>query len=146
MKSECSAIWSSVMPISSNSSNRPFCDGSFMSKGRSAFAGNALGICTAGGATGIEGAGAAGGVGLGVGLRCNKLPKIDLPGPFPLATGAGPCPRVEAKGVLVVSLLACFSRSCIFLMKVFASFSSAKDRPAGQSSSSNVWKKVRSWL
>lgn len=46
----------------------------------------------------------------------------------------------------MVSLLACFSRSCIFLIKVLASFSSAKDRPAGHSSSSKVWKKVRSWL
>lgn len=118
-----------------------------MSKGRSVLGDGALGGCAGGcaggSATGIEGAGAAAGAALGGGLRCNKLPKMDRPGPFPLATGAGPCPRVEAKGVLVVSLLACFSRSCIFLIKVFASFSSAKDSPAGQSSSSKV-KKVRS--
>jgi hypothetical protein len=63
-----------------------------------------------------------------------------------LAIGAGPCPRVDANGVLSVSLLACFSRSCTFLIKVLASFSSTKDNPAAQSSSSNVWKNVRSWL
>lgn len=116
-----------------------------MSKGRSALAGGALGGCAGGGATGNEGAGAGGGVALGAGFeRCNKLPKMDRLGPLPFAIGAGPCPRAEANGVFVVSLLACFSRSDIFLMNVLASFSSAKDNAAGQSSSSNVWKKVRS--
>lgn len=121
-----------------------------MSNGKSAWGGAALKGCV-GGRTGNDGAGAGAGAGGGVALeagveRCNKLPKIDRLGALPLATGAGPCPRLDAKGVLVVSLLACFSRSCIFFMNVLASFSSAKDNAAGQSSSSKVWKKVRSWL
>lgn len=110
-----------------------------MSNGKSGLAGGALGDSVGGGgATCIEGAGAVGGGALGAGLeRCNKLPNKDRP-TFPLVTGAGPWPRADAKGVLLVSLLACFSRSCTFLMKVLASFSSTKDRPAGQASSSNV--------
>lgn len=106
-----------------------------------------------GGATWIEGAVAPpAGAGAGGALgpeddRPSKLPKMERPTPgLPFITGAGPCPRVEAKGVCLVSLLAFFSRSWNFLMKVLASFSSAKDRPAGQSSSSKVWKNVRSWL
>ena len=118
-----------------------------MSNGRSPLAGSALGAKVGGGPTGIEGAGAGAGVALGAWLeRCNRLPKRDLPGPLPLVICAGPWPREEANGVLLVSLLACFSRSCTFLINVLASFSSANDRPAGQSSSSKVWKKVRSWL
>lgn len=53
---------------------------------------------------------------------------------------------MDEKGVCLVSLLAFFSRSCSFLMNVLASFSSAKEKPAVQSSSSKLWKKVRSWL
>lgn len=118
-----------------------------MSNGRSPLAGGALGAKVGGGPTGIDGAGAGCGVTLGAALeRCNRLPNRDRPGPLPLVTGAGPWPREDAKGVLLVSLLACFSRSCTFLMNVLASFSSAKDKPAGQSSSSKVWKNVRSWL
>lgn len=52
MKSEFSAIWSSVMPIWSNSSSRPFHDGSLVSKGNDLRAGLAGG----GGATGRAGA------------------------------------------------------------------------------------------
>src|SRR6478752_3099609 len=110
-----------------------------MSKGRSAVAGGPLGAKVGGGPTGIDGAGAGGAVAWLE--RCSRLPNRDRPGPLPLVTGAGPWPREDAKGVLLVSLLACFSRSCTFLMNVLASFSSAKDRPAGQSSSSKVWKK-----
>lgn len=53
-------------------------------------------------------------------------------------------PMVIAKGLFRVFLCAFFSRSSIFFLKVFASFSSLKDRPAMHSSSSKVWKKVRS--
>ncbi len=49
-------------------------------------------------------------------------------------------------GVVRVALLAFFSRSSIFFLNCLASFSSAKHRPARQSSSSNVWKNIRSWL
>lgn len=150
MKSELSAIWSSVIPICNSSSSRPFMDGSLVSKGIDLRGGLLLG---GGGATWIEGAG-----GSSAGVICgaldavlerwpNRLPNSERPTPdFPFTTGAGPWPRADAKGVFKVSLLALFSRSCTFLMKVLASFSSAKDKPAGQSSSSNVWKKVRSWL
>ena len=143
MNSELSAIWSSVIPICSNSSRRPFWVGSLISNGKFPLADGALGVSTGGGPTGIDGAGAgtrAGeGTALGAGLeRCNRLPKIDRPIPLPFVTGAGPCPREDAKGVLLVSLLACFSRSMTFLMNVFASFSSANERPAKQSSSSKV--------
>jgi hypothetical protein len=138
MKSEFSAIWSSVIPIPLSSSSSPFQEGSLVSNGKSGLAGGALGASVGGGgATCMEGAGAGGGA-LGAGVeRCNKLPNKDRP-TFPLETGAGPWPRLDAKGVLDVSLLACFSRSCTFLINVLASFSSTKDRPAGQASSSNV--------
>lgn len=48
--------------------------------------------------------------------------------------------------VSLVARLAFFSRSSIFFLNCFASFSSTKLRPARQSSSSKVWKKTRSWL
>lgn len=38
------------------------------------------------------------------------------------------------------------SRASTFLWKPAASFSSANEKPAMQSSSSKVWKKVLSWL
>lgn len=107
-----------------------------------------------GGATCIDGAAGSSGVAEGGGVPWpeadrwpRRLPKIERPTPcFPLATGAGPCPRVDANGVCLVSLLAFFSRSCSFLMNVLASFSSTNEKAAGQSSSSKLWKKVRSWL
>jgi hypothetical protein len=89
-----------------------------------------------GGATWIDGAGGnsagiIGGACEAEDDRCpSRLPNNDRPD-FPLATGVGPCPRVEAKGVWRVSLLPFFSLSIIFLMNVFASFSSAKERAAG---------------
>ena len=49
-------------------------------------------------------------------------------------------------GLFFVFLCAFFSRSSIFFLNCLASFSSENDRPARQSSSSKVWKKVRSWL
>jgi hypothetical protein len=54
--------------------------------------------------------------------------------------------ELPPKGVDLVALLAFFSRSSIFFLNCLASFSSTKLRPARQSSSSKVWKKVRSWL
>lgn len=57
------------------------------------------------------------------------------------APGAAP-----PNGVALVALLAFFSRSSIFFLNCLASFSSTNERPAIQSSSSKVWKKVRSWL
>lgn len=59
--------------------------------------------------------------------------------PPPDAPGAAP-----PKGVALVALLAFFSLSSIFFLKVFASFSSMKHKAAIQSSNSKVWKKVRS--
>jgi hypothetical protein len=57
-----------------------------------------------------------------------------------------PMPPESAKGLDRVFLCAFFSRSSIFFLNVFASFSSENEKPARQSSSSKVWKKVRSWL
>lgn len=54
------------------------------------------------------------------------------------------CCDAPPKGVFLVALDAFFSRSSIFFLNCFASFSSTKDRPAKQSSSSKVWKNVRS--
>ena len=48
-------------------------------------------------------------------------------------------------GVERVDLLAFFSRSSIFFLNCFASFSSTKLSPATHSSSSKVWKNVLSW-
>lgn len=116
MKSELSAIWSSVIPICRSSSKRPFQDGSLVSKGKSLLRDGAADGGAGGGATWIEGAGIPAGAGGGAVApeddRPSKLPKIERPTPpLPFVTGAGPCPRVEAKGVALVSLLAPFSRS-----------------------------------
>lgn len=55
-------------------------------------------------------------------------------------------PVAFPKGFDFVFLCAFFSLSSIFFLNCFASFSSAKDNPARQSSSSKVWKNRRSWL
>lgn len=52
----------------------------------------------------------------------------------------------ELNGFDLVFLFALFSRSSIFFLNCFASFSSQNESPAKQSSSSKVWKKTRSWL
>ena len=87
-----------------------------MSKGKSLLRVGAADGGAGGGATWIEGAGIPAGAGGGAVApeddRPSKLPKIERPTPpLPFVTGAGPCPRVEAKGVALVSLLAPFSRS-----------------------------------
>lgn len=96
MKSEFSAIWSSVIPICISSSRRPFQDGSLVSKGSSLRDGLADGG-GGGGATWIEGAEVAAGAGGGGPLGTDddrwpsKLPKIERPmPPLPFITGAGP--------------------------------------------------------
>ena len=79
---------------------------------------------------------------------CNKLPippnrLCDFPfwsDPRDVSR-AGPEPW---NGVDRVLLLAFFSRSSIFFLNCFASFSSVKERPAKQSSSSKEWKNVLS--
>jgi hypothetical protein len=76
-------------------------------------------------------------------LPCSRL--LNRPRCFS-STGAGACPFPPWKGVFLVALLAFFSLSSIFFLNVFASFSSANDKPARQSPSSKEWKKVRSWL
>lgn len=65
--------------------------------------------------------------------------------PSRLCLCAGCC-EAPPNGVDRVALLAFFSRSSIFFLNCLASFSSTKLRPARHSSSSNVWKNVRSWL
>lgn len=74
------------------------------------------------------------------------LPSKPWPWSLPLVDGAMELPAARAKGLFLVFLWAFFSRSSIFFLNCLASFSSANDRPAMHSSSSKVWKKVRSWL
>lgn len=92
--------------------------------------------------------------------RCSKFPKPPPKPPRRLcdfsATGTlsmgwlFPPPEFPAaetlKGFREVFLCALPSLSSIFFLNVFASLSSANDNPAKQSSSSNVWKNIRSWL
>jgi hypothetical protein len=60
--------------------------------------------------------------------------------------GVGDCPSALPlpNGLARVFLCAFFSRSSTFFLNCFASFSSAKLRPARHCSNSKVWKKVRS--
>lgn len=75
----------------------------------------------------------------------NKPPRRPCPWLFPLV--AGPLdPAAAPNGLFFVFLWAFFSRSSTFFLNVLASFSSAKEKAARQSSSSKVWKKTRSWL
>jgi hypothetical protein len=75
-------------------------------------------------------------------------PRMPCPWPelFPLAVGALLVPAAAPNGLFLVFLCAFFSRSSSFFLNVFASFSSANESAARQSSSSKVWKKTRSWL
>lgn len=147
MKSAFSSIWSSVIPMANSSLSKGCHEGSVVSIAelRALVALEWL-LCTgevteggmmecAGGAAWEE-------------LRCPKIPpKRPWPWPplFPFVE-AILLPTVALKGLLFVFLWAFFSRSSSFFLNVRASFSSAKDRPARQSSSSKVWKKTRSWL
>lgn len=86
--------------------------------------------------------GDSGGVGAEECLCPPKMPPSKLClWPPPAAPGA-----IPPNGVFLVALLAFFSLSSIFFLNCFASFSSTKANPARQSSSSKLWKKVRSWL
>jgi hypothetical protein len=79
--------------------------------------------------------------------RCVRRPSRPWPCPPLLLFIAPPLlPADEPKGLFFVFLCAFFSRSSTFFLNVLASFSSANERPARQSSSSKVWKKTRSWL
>lgn len=139
------------MPIPRNSASTPWIAGSVRSNDDVLDAG--VGVATGAGEGNLGAATAGGALGGGLGatgvaadeLRPSRPPKSERPD-LPFDTGAGPCPRVEENGVAFVSLLAFFSRSCIFFKNVFASFSSANDSAAGHSSSSKVWKNTRSWL
>jgi hypothetical protein len=63
---------------------------------------------------------------------------------LPFVAGGLLLPADAPKGLFRVFLCAFFSRSSSFFLNVLASFSSAKDSAAKQSSSSKVWKKTRS--
>ncbi len=63
---------------------------------------------------------------------------------FPFVALPPTVPPPDPNDVALVLLLALFSRSSIFFLNCFASFSSTKDKPARQFSSSNEWKNVRS--
>lgn len=152
MKSAFSSIWSSVMPMASSSFSRGCHEGSVVSMAelRALVALEWL-LCdgdttlTAGG--GMMECG--GGAGFDACLWPNKPPSRPWPWPWPwlLPFAAGPLlPAAAPKGLFFVFLWAFFSRSSIFFLNVLASFSSAKDSPAWHSSSSNEWKKTRSWL
>lgn len=73
-------------------------------------------------------------------------PKRPCPELLPLVVGALLVPAAAPNGLFLVFLCAFFSRSSSFFLNVLASFSSANESAAKQSSSSNVWKKTRSWL
>jgi hypothetical protein len=79
--------------------------------------------------------------------RCVRRPSNPWLCPLLLPFAAPPLPPADRpNGLFFVFLCALFSRSSTFFLNVLASFSSANDRPARQSSSSKVWKKTRSWL
>jgi len=148
MKSALSVNWSSVIPIPSSSSNKL---GSISSSVRPLgfgvdataepawkFAG---GMIDCGACVGADD------------LRCPN--GLSAPNRLcDLAEGACSCGAfaLEAdfagmeNGLVLVLRSAFFSRSSIFFLNCLASLSSANDSPARQSSSSNVWKYMRSWL
>jgi hypothetical protein len=140
IKPSLSLICASVIPICRNSAKTPCISGSVRSI-EDGISCTGAGARTGGGG-GCTGAATGGSVAGIVGVAADELlPRRPLKSErpdFPLDIGTGPCPRVEPNGVAFVSLLAFFSRSCTFFKKVFASFSSANDKAAGHSSSSNV--------
>jgi hypothetical protein len=148
MKSAFSSIWSSVMPIASNSFSRGCHDGSVVSMAEFLELGGGEKVLCDG-----ETMFAGGMMDCGDGAdcavwRCPKMPP-SRPWPwelFPFAAGGRLLPAAAPNGLFLVFLCAFFSRSSSFFLNVLASFSSAKDSAAKQSSSSNVWKKTRSWL
>ena len=152
MKVEFCAISSSVIPIAFRSLSNPFQEGSTVSMGEG-LASGLEGWFGVGAAVGSSDVACLGGImeaagGGGAGADEDRWPKR-LPRPnrlwlFPLETGAGAWPRGDENGVAFVSLLALFSRSWTFFKNVLASFSSENEKPARHSSSSKVWKKVRS--
>lgn len=150
MKSAFSSIWSSVMPIA-NSSFRSGChDGSVVSIAELLELG-ALEKVLCDGDVRVMLAG--GIMDCGGGPDCEELrcPKIPPSRPWPCPellplVGALLTPAADPKGLFFVFLCAFFSRSSSFFLKVLASFSSANENAAKQSSSSKVWKKTRSWL
>jgi hypothetical protein len=149
IKSAFSSIWSSVMPMASNSFRSGCHDGSVVSMAEfRALVALEWVLCT-GDVTLVGGMMDAGGGPGAEEWRCPKSPPSRpwpwLPPLLPLAAGAL-LPADALKGLFFVFLWAFFSRSSSFFLNVLASFSSAKDRPASQSSSSKVWKKTRSWL
>lgn len=144
MKSAFSSIWSSVIPIPSNSFSNGCQEGSVVSIAE-------LRVLDAFEWLVWEGDVTLGGM-MDCGwwvweeCLCPKRPPR-MPWPWPLCPfSPAPPPIAAPKGLFLVFLWAFFSRSSIFFLNVLASFSSANERPARQSSSSNVWKKTRSWL
>lgn len=155
MNSEFSSIWSSVMPISNNSPRISLHEGSTWSREVPLLLPVSSSATLPWSRGGIMECWDRCCCGCGCGTLgadedlwpCSKLvrpPKRLCDFPFanpPLAAGPWPEPW---KAVALVLLLACFSRSSIFFLNCFDSFSSTKDRPAMQSSISKEWKKVRS--
>lgn len=146
MKSAFCAIWSSVMPISKSSLRSGFQEGSTESTGwfacRAGLGGSPckVGIidCVGGGIFVVD----------EFLSRCSRLPKPPsrLWLLVPLLIPRAPPALFDPNGCAFVLLLAFFSRSSIFFLNCFASFSSTNESPARHSSSSNEWKYVRSWL
>jgi hypothetical protein len=148
MKSAFSSIWSSVMPIASNSFSRGCHEGSVVSMAELLALGGLGWLLCVGDTTFMLGGGimdCGGGAALDECLWPNKPPRRPWPWLFPFV--AGPLdPAAAPNGLFFVFLWAFFSRSSTFFLNVLASFSSAKEKAARQSSSSKVWKKTRSWL
>jgi hypothetical protein len=151
MKSAFSSIWSSVIPIASNSFSSGCHDGSVVSMAelRELGAVDMVEKVLCDGDTMLAGGmiDCAGGGAEFEWLRCPKMPPrrlwLEL---LPFVVGALLVPAAAPNGLFLVFLCAFFSRSSSFFLNVLASFSSANDRAARQSSSSKVWKKTRSWL
>lgn len=147
MKSAFSSIWSSVMPMASSSFSSGCHEGSVVSMAEFLLVALEWLLCD-GDARLMDDGGIMDCGGAAEAEEClwpNSPPKRPCPWLFPFATGPL-VPAVAPNGLFLVFLWAFFSRSSSFFLNVLASFSSANDSPARHSSSSNVWKKTRSWL
>lgn len=149
IKSAFSSIWSSVMPMASSSLSSGCHEGSVVSIAELRALVALEWLLCEGDVSDVGGMMDCGGGPDCEARRCpNKPPRRPwLPPAPPLPFMGGMLfPLDKPNGLFFVFLCAFFSRSSIFFLNVLASFSSANDRAARQFSSSNVWKKTRSWL
>lgn len=129
MKSSLSLIWSSVIPMSISSFSSAWNAGSGLSSEKAASPFVSL-LGTGGGRAAGVAARRESLLLLGEWVRCSMCGMWAVK------------PEVERPPLDFAYLF----RASTFLWKVAASFSSAKEKPAMQFSSSKVWKNVLSWL